>query len=382
LDPVLLILGCGLGGAAAAREARRLLPPQFRVIVIDREQDGSYPPSYLSVMTGERRPESIRRSRTRLARHGIEFVPAEVWHIDVANRYVRAGSREFRYDYLLLALGSEPALDTRPGLLESAHAFSSLEGAERLAATLRYFSGGQILILVTGLPIKSPTLPYEAAMLLEHLFHERHMRQKVEIAVYTPEVRPIADAGLEGSETLMGLLAHKGIELEVQKHLLSVDSAHHEAVFSDGNRVSFQLLIAVPEQRAPAVVREAGLLDADGWVEVNPASMETRFERVYAVGDLVKLETAAGERLPKAGDFAAAQGKVAAQQIAYRAGGGAMPDSFDGRGRWFLETGGGAAAVIEGNFLDGGRHVTLKPPSIAWHWLNRAIERRWLIRAY
>src|SRR3990172_8690710 len=179
-EQVALVLGCGIGGVVAARELRQHLPGSYRVVVIDKEPEASFPPSYLWVMTGDRRPEAIRRRRSQLARHGIEFVNAEVRLIDSQNRYVRADSREFHYDYLVLALGAETTLDTKPGLAESAQTFYTLDGAERLAASLRYFAGGRLLIVVASTPFKCPAAPYEGAMLLESYFHSRRMRQKVE----------------------------------------------------------------------------------------------------------------------------------------------------------------------------------------------------------
>lgn len=381
-DPVVLVLGCGIGGVVTAREARRLLPASHRVIVIDREAEASFPPSYLWVMTGDRRPESIRRRRLQLTRKGIEFVNADVRQIDVANRYVRADSREFHYDYLVIALGAETTLETRPGLAEAAHSFYTLEGAERLAATLRYFAGGRIVIAVAGLPFKCPPAPYEAAMLLEHHFHSRRMRQKVEIAVYTPETQPVAVAGPENAEAVMGLLAHKGVELHLGAQIASADPSRHEAVFAGGESAPFDLLIAVPEHRAPAAGRDAGLTDATGWLPVNASTLETEHENVFAIGDVTHVALPDGLALPKAGVFAEAQAKVVARTIAHRAAGGPRPDPFDGYGRCFLEVGAGAAGAVEGNFYASRRRITMKQPSLIWHWAKLAFEKYWLWRAY
>jgi sulfide:quinone oxidoreductase len=295
---------------------------------------------------------------------------------------VRADSREFTYDYLVLALGAETALDTRPGLAETAQTFYTLEGAERLAATLRYFAGGRILIAVAGLPFKCPPAPYEAAMLLEHYFHDRRMRQKVEITITTPEPEPLAVTGPENSEAVMGLLAHKGIELQTGKTLASVDPARREASFADGSVAGFQLLLAVPEHRAPAVVREAGLTNDAGWVPVDAASMETRQANVFAVGDITYIEMPDGRPLPKAGVFAERQAQTAARHIVQRLQGGPLPPAYDGFGRCFLEVGNGAAGMVEGNFLAPNRAIEMKQPSIMWHWAKVALERYWLWRWY
>jgi sulfide:quinone oxidoreductase len=303
-DPVVVILGCGIGGVVAARELRRLLPASHKVIVIDREAQASFPPSYLWVMTGERKPDAIRRRRNKLGMRGIEFVNAEVHQIDLENRFVRADSRQLHYDYLIVALGTETTLETKPGLAETAQSFYTLEGAERLGASLRYFSGGRIAIVVAGLPFKCPPAPYEAAMLLEHYFHTRRLRQTVEIDLYTPESQPIAVAGSENSEAVLGLLAHKGIGFHPGKQIDSVDHDRRELRFRDGETAAFQLLIAVPEHQAPAVVSESGLTDESGWVPVDQATLETRFENVFAVGDVTRIALADGLQLPKAGVFA------------------------------------------------------------------------------
>lgn len=380
-DPVVLVLGCGLGGIAAAREARRLLSQASRVIVIDRDLNASYPPSYLWVMTGNRRPESIRRNRARLARRGIEFVNAEVRYIDTENRYVRADSREFHYDYLILALGTETSLDTHPGLAEIAHTFYTLEGAERLAAALRYFAGGRILVTVAGQPIKSPTAPYEAAMLLEHYFNSRRRRQKVEIALYTPEAAPLPEIGPGNGDEIRGLLIHKGIALSTGKRLVAVDPARHQATFADGEVASFQLMVAVPKHRAPALALEMGLTDESGWVPVDPNSFETRYTNVFAVGDMTHVPLENGSALPKLGLFAEKQALTAAAVIAQREGRRADVPAFDASGRWFMETGAGGAAVAEGDFLNP-QNLVLKQPSLIWHWARLVRERRWLWRRY
>ena len=56
---------------------------------------------------------------------------------------------------------------------------------------------------------------------------------------------------------------------------------------------------------------EKGLEGESGWIEPDRRTFRTRFERVYAVGDCTVVPNATGQ-LPKAGVFAAAEGRVAA----------------------------------------------------------------------
>jgi len=380
-DATVLVLGCGIGGVVAAREARRLLPKSNRVIVVDKEQMASFPPSYPWVMLGEKRGSSLARRRADLVRHDIEFVSAEVRQIDLDARFVRADQRELRYDYLVIALGAETPLDTHPGLAE-AQTFYTQDGAERLGAQLRYFSGGRIAIAVAGQPFKGPGAPYEAAMLLEHFFHKRALRSDVEIDLYTPEPRPLASAGRETSETVRGLLAHKGIGYHLGKQLASVDPSSHEVRFSDGEVAEFQLLIAVPEHRAPQSVVDTGLANTNGWVSVDRKSLETARANVFAVGDLTHIPLIDGGELPKLGVLAEHQALTAARNIAYRLNAGPEPDPFDAKVRAFVEVGGGAALMYEGDYLARNPRFHVSQPSIVWHLAKRALEKYWLWRWY
>ena len=151
----------------------------------------------------------------------------------------------------------------------------------------------------------------------------------------------------------------------------------HQLYFDDGSAADFHLLIAVPEHRVPAAVREAGLIDETGWVRVHPRTMETRFQNVFAAGDLTYISMPDGEQLPKAGAFAERQAETAAANIAYRVTGGRPPAPFGAKARFFMDVGAGAATVFEGDFFARQRRINMKQPSIVWHWARRARERYW-----
>jgi len=60
------------------------------------------------------------------------------------------------------------------------------------------------------------------------------------------------------------------------------------ALLSDGSAMPFDLFLGVPVHRVPAVVEESGLT-VDGWVPVDPRTLETAFPGVYAVGDVASV---------------------------------------------------------------------------------------------
>ena len=73
----------------------------------------------------------------------------------------------------------------------------------------------------------------------------------------------------------------------------------------------YDLFLGVPKHKVPPVVEASGLA-VDGWIPVDPLSLQTPFADVYAVGDVTSVGT------PKAGVFAEGQALVAAERIAAR----------------------------------------------------------------
>jgi sulfide:quinone oxidoreductase len=368
------VLGCGVAGLAAARRLRRQLP-EDRILVIDRVPFSSYSPSYTALAVGEVRAPSIKRPRERLARTGIEFVNAPIQNIDAEGHQVRAESRVIRYDQLVVALGSEPAPERVPGLAETAQFFHSLETSERLAASLRYFGGGKVLIALAPGTTRWPPSAYELSMLLEHYFHNKKMRQKVEIAIVAPEPAPLTALGQQASELVAGQLAHKGIEFVSGRALASVDHGRRLAAFDDGSERSFDLLLALPQVKAPPVAMELGIVDESGWISVESGTMRTSREDIFAVGDAARIQGAAG--LMTSGILAASEARVATDEICRSLGAQVQTVRLDGRGRLFVEVGAGVAFMVSGDLTGPPATLRVTQPSIVWHWAKALLEKRW-----
>jgi len=70
----IVILGGGVGGLVAANELRRLLSPEHRVVLVEKDLRHAFAPSFLWVMVGDRRPDQVVRDLRTLARRGVEVV--------------------------------------------------------------------------------------------------------------------------------------------------------------------------------------------------------------------------------------------------------------------------------------------------------------------
>jgi len=107
----------------AANELRRRLPGAHHVILVERDTEYTFAPSFLWLMTGDRRPEQVRRPVAELVRRGIDVVHGNAEALDLANRKVLTGAGEITFDYLIIALGAELAQDAIPGLREASESF-------------------------------------------------------------------------------------------------------------------------------------------------------------------------------------------------------------------------------------------------------------------
>ncbi len=352
-----LILGGGFGGIVTANTLRELLPPEHKIILIDKNSTFHIGATKTWIMLGERTPEQVTRSLSALSSRGIEFVQAEVQKIDSEKRQVVTSKKTWRGDFLVLALGADMNLGKVPGLESAAQTFYTLEGALRLREMLPKFTSGELVTLIPATPFKCPPGPYEAAMLLHEYFTKRGHRDKIKLSLNTVEPRPMATAGPQMGQFIREELQKRDIHLATEKRCKNVDGAKRLINFEDGSSAHFDLLIAIPPHEAPQAVRAAGLTDASGWIPVDPKTLKTSLDRVYAIGDLCKVPLPGRFKpemplvLPKAGVFAEAHGRVVAHQIAAEVLGKESTETFDGVGYCYIETGDQQAVRGDGEFF-------------------------------
>ncbi len=375
-----LILGGGTGGLVAAHRLRRMLGKEHRVVLVDRTPFYSFAPSYTWVMLGKRDGRRVSRDLRSLTKKGIEFVMGEVQAIDPSNKRVVVSGQEIVCDYLIVALGAEYSSDEIPGLGQT-WTFYHLEGAEGLFERLQTFTAGRVAIVVSALPYKCPAAPYEGALLLDDHFRRRKVRADIEICVYTPEPAPLPSAGPHLGERVVELLRERDIAFTSVAKLAEVDHRTKQMRFEGGSQAGFDLLIATPIHRCPAVLRYCGLASANGWVEVDRDTLATAFEGVYAIGDATSIPLGDGKALPKTGVFAHGQAEVVSRNIAAEIAGAQPIWAFGGQGGCFMSTAAGRAAFVSGNFFaDPEPHITLRGPNRRWHWAKLGFERLWLWR--
>jgi sulfide:quinone oxidoreductase len=382
-----VILGGGVGGLVAANELARRLGPSHRITLVERSAQHAFAPSFLWLMTGDRRASQITRDVRRLVHPRVEVVQAEAHAIDwTTARIDTEGGPSIPFDSLLIALGAQLAPEAIPGLAEAGHTFYTLEGAQRLRQALQGFTGGTVAVVVSSLPYKCPGAPHEAAMLLRDHFECSGLRGRVDVHLFTPEPQAMPVAGPELGAAVSSMLESRGIAFHPLRRLTSVKPESLELAFDGQPPFGCDMLVAIPPHRGPRLVREAGLANDAGWVPVDRRSLATRRERVYAIGDVTTIPIPGRWlpnvplMLPKAGVFAHAQALVVAQRIAAELDGASARAEFCGDGYCMLEAGEDLAGFAFGNFFaEPAPEIRLRQVGRGWHLGKVLFEKWWLM---
>ncbi len=381
----IVILGGGVGGLVAANELRRHLSREHRIVLVEKNAQHAFAPSFLWLMTGDRKPAQITREVRQLVLPGVEVVQAEARGIDLSNRRVETTAQALTYDYLIIALGAGLAPEAVPGLSDAAHTFYTFEGTVKLRDALQAFNGGTVALLVCATPYKCPGAPPEGAMLIADFFRKRGLRDKVDLHLFTPEPQPMPVAGPELGNAVKEMLESKGIAFHPLHKLTAINPPARELSFEGKEPVRYDLLVAIPPHRGPRLVREAGLANEAGWVPVDRATLATRHEDVYALGDVTAISIPGRWKpdvplmLPKAGVFAHAQARVVAHRIAAEVTGAKVKDTFCADGYCMLEAGEDLAGFAFGNFFaEPSPQVKLRKIGKVWHWGKVLFEQWWL----
>lgn len=341
-----LILGGGFGGVAAANRLRELLPDGDEIVLADRATHFMMGFRKTDVIVGRPGAAEARRPLAALEGRGIRVVCGEIGRIDPAGRAAEVGGERIEADALLVALGAETVPGAVPGLAE--HGVDVYGGGvERAAAALARLDGGRLVVGIFGQPYKCPPAPFELALLARDALAERGV--SADITVFSPLPASLPVAGKAACESIEGRMSGLGIAFRPSTAAERV--ADGRVAVGGGEEIAFDLLFAVPPHRVPAAVVDAGLAPAGGWIKVDPRTLATGHDGVWAVGDCVGIMMANGKPMPKSGAFAAGAGEVAASHIAARLAGGSSDERFWADGECYLEVGGGEAMIVRGRFL-------------------------------
>ena len=245
-----------------------------------------------------------------LVKPGVRFVQSTVRSIDPAAKRVDTDAGSFDADVLVVGLGADLEPSATPGLVEGGHEFYTVAGrvrAARRAWRLRRAAGWSSA--VTSTPFKCPPAPSETALLAARLPHRARTSRTAPRSRWSCPWACRSRRRLRRRQALLVAFAERGIGWHARPAgPRARPGSPGRACSATAPRCPTTCSLAYPFIGRRTVVAESGMT-VDGWIPVNPRTLETSFPGVYAVGDVTSVGT------PKAGVFAEGQAAVVADRI-------------------------------------------------------------------
>ncbi|MCA9941300.1 MAG: NAD(P)/FAD-dependent oxidoreductase [Anaerolineales bacterium] len=347
----LLILGAGTAGTMIANKLHPLLSrDEWKITLVDQNETHYYQPGFLFIPFGIYGENDVIKPKRDYIPPGVELIVSPIELIEPTENRVRISkdNRYLYYDYLIIATGTHPRPDQTPGLTgpawrQSIFDFYTLDGAVALAKKLRTWDGGRLVLSIMELPFKCPVAPLEFIFLADWFFHERGIRDKVELTLVTP--LPGAFTKPRAAQLLGNMLEEKNIHIVPEFYTEHVDAAQQKLVSYDEQEVPYDLLITIPVNMGTEVIAASGLGDELNHVPVDKHTfLSTQYDNIFAIGDAANLPTS------KAGSVAHFAAEVFTENFLRYIEGQEMTAKFDGHANCFIESGFGKGILIDFNY--------------------------------
>lgn len=373
-----LILGAGTGGTMMANKMAEALDPQeWRIMIVDKDENHYYQPGFLFIPFGIYSPADVVKPKRNFLPPTVEVVFGEIELIEPEENRVKLNGKFVNYDYLVVATGSYVHPEETSGMLDGGgwrhniFDFYTPDGAAAMARFLKFWKGGRMVLNVTEMPIKCPVAPLEFLFLADWFFQERGIRDKVDITFATP--LPGAFTKPRASSILGGMLDARDIHLEAEFAIMEVDNAKQVIRSYDQREIPYDLLVTIPTNMGAEVIGASGMGDELNFVPVDKHTLQSeKWPNVWLIGD------ASNAPASKAGSVAHFMLDVVVENVLRHMEGLEPLPKFDGHANCFIESGNEKGVLIDFNYeveplpgmfpLPGFGPFSLLKESAANHW--------------
>ena len=347
----LLILGAGTGGTMVANKmAHNLDPNEWRIIIVDRDENHYYQPGFLFIPFGIYSSSDVVKPKRNFLPPTVDVIFSDIELIEPEKNQVRLArdNKIIQYDYLVVSTGSHIHPEETEGMVDggwrkNVFDFYSLDGANALSNYLKFWKGGRMVVNVVEMPIKCPVAPLEFLFLADWFFTERGIRDKVEIVFATP--LPGAFTKPRASAVLGDMLENKGIHLEADFNIGEVDSGKNAIRSFDEREIEYDLLVTVPTNMGADVIERSGMGDELNFIPVDKFTLQSdKWENIWVIGDAGNAPTS------KAGSVAHFMLDVLVENMQRHMEGLEPKPTFDGHANCFIESGFEKGILIDFNY--------------------------------
>lgn len=293
-----VIVGGGTAGLTVAARLRRSRK-SLQIAVVDPSEKHYYQPVWTLAGGGVVDRRVTERNERDLIPAGVTWVKESVTGFSPEDNSISLSSgRSLGYRQLVVCPGIQLNWTAIPGLKETVGKNGvcsnyTYDLVPYTWETLKSLKGGRLIFTQPSTPIKCGGAPQKIMYLAaDHLRRSGHL-SSAEIHFMSPGT--VVFGVPEFERTLKKVIKRYGIDFHTQTELIAIDGPAKSATFritdpDSGDQreetKSFDMIHVVPPQSAPHVVRESALANADGWVDVDPSTLQhNRFPNVFSLGD-------------------------------------------------------------------------------------------------
>lgn len=296
----IVVIGGGNAGLSIAGRLRNARLGD--VTVIEPRERHVYAPLQSHIAGGTARASRAVRPQADVIPPGVRWLRDEVFTVDPSARRVHlvSGGR-VDYDHLVVAAGLRLEWEAIPGLRE---AMARPEGvsnydlalAEKASAVLRDLRRGTVVFTQPPEPASCGAAAQKPLYLACDWWRALGVLDDIRVILVLPDPVPfgIPDVDRELRRVLDGY----GVEVRYSREVRRVDATSRTLTIGQGDdeeTLAYDVLHAVPPQRAPEWISGSGLADADdphGFVDVDPETLRhRRYPDVWSLGDSARVAT-------------------------------------------------------------------------------------------
>lgn len=307
-----LIIGGGTGGIMTAAQLQK--SGSYEITLVDPATYHYYQPAWTLVGADSYKFENTKRELATLIPKGVQWIQdaAKVF-MPEENIVEMDSGKQLSYDFLVVSPGIKIDTDLVEGLTEAIDrgvVCSVYTDPEFCREALKKFKGGTALFTQPTTPIKCGGAPQKFMYLSDDYFQKVGVKNKTKVVFAT---NGSVIFGLKNiAKTLMKVVDRKDINLKFGHQLVKIDGKKQIAWYKIGENhseynkkdlelekegdlvgIHFDFLHLAPPQRAPDFIQNSPLANEDGWVSVDPGSLQhTHYKNIFGIGDAANLPTA------------------------------------------------------------------------------------------
>ncbi|KAA6451261.1 FAD/NAD(P)-binding oxidoreductase [Bacillus swezeyi] len=330
-----VIVGAGAAGiSVAARLVRAFKKLKGQIVIIDPETKHYYQPLWTLVGAGAAKKEESERDLSSLIPAGVDLIGDAVTEFHPKqNALLTKQGTIVSYDYLVAAAGLQINWNGVKGLRDAVGKNGvcsnySYHTVDSTWENIRNFKGGTAIFTHPDSPVKCGGAPQKIMYLADDYFRKSNVRNQSEI-IFASAKSIIFDVP-KYANALEKVVQRKGIQTMYKINLIEIRADSKEAVFEnletkEQEVLKYDLLHVTPPMKAPELLKESALADEDGWVDVDPYTLQHKqFANVFGIGDCTNLPTS------KTGAAIRKQAPVIVQNLISLMNGSSLDAKYDG----------------------------------------------------